>query len=61
MSFIGVGAGSRVIGISARAFVSTTRGNISTLGDDASRGTAGTRMAAIASEMFGTLYTVRFY
>lgn len=60
MPLIGIGAGSRVVGIPARALIPTARGNIGTLGDDASRGTTGARVAPIASEMFGTLHSVKF-
>lgn len=56
MSLIGIGTGSRVIGVSTRAFVPTARSNIGTVGDDAGRGATATRVISIASEMFGSLY-----
>ena len=60
MPLVRIGARSRVIGVSARALVPTARSNIGTLGDNASRGTTGTRVSSIASEMLGTLQTVEF-
>lgn len=60
MPLIGIGAGSRVIGVSARALVPTAGGNIGTFGDDAGRGATATRVTSIASEMFGTLHTAEF-